>query len=142
MFFWGSHWGHAMEAEDGDQGVADFVSDVDMGAGAPLWEASELPRDLGGDFMSLRAVASTHIPKELRTCTPVALLHAALFKDHPELNLSPNLPKRRLTQKGLPDAYLVKILGRLQADVDEALVPWGASWKRRRNAYYEYGLDC
>ena len=79
-----------------------------------------------------------------KTCALALLLFcdAALFKDHPELNLSPNLPKRRLTQKGLPDAYLVKILGRLQADVDEALLPWGASWKRRRNAYYEYGLDC
>ena len=143
MFVWGSDWDDAMQAEQGGEEAVELVSDAEMGEGAPRWEASELPRDLGADLMPLpAAVAQRHIPKDIRTCTPAALLHAGLLKDHPQLNFPPNLPKRRLTQKGVPDADLGKILGRLQADVNEELLPWRASWKGRRNAYHEYELDC
>ena len=141
MFVWGNDWGEAMEAEDGDQGVVDFVAEVDMGAGAPQWEVSELPRDLGADLLPLPTVLPVHMPKDVPTCTPDAMLQAALLKDHPELNFPPNMPKRRATKKGLPDAYLGKILGLLQEDLKASLLPWQASWKWRRNAYHEYELD-
>ena len=140
MFVWGGDWGDDMDEDDGDQGAANNAVDVEMDAGAPVFEASELPRDLGADLVPL-PVTSAPLPKEVSACTPAALLHAALLKDHPQLNFANNLPKVRQKRKGMPDSYIGEILSRLQADVSATLRPWQACWQLRCSAYHEYVLD-
>ena len=141
MFVWGGSWDEAMEAEDGDDGHADWDIDADIDAGGPCFEASELPRELGADLVPL-PLAARQAPKDVSSCTPAAILHAALIKDHPELNFPPDLRRCRLKGKSMPDGYLGEILARLQADVNATLRPWQASWQLRRNAFHEYVLDC
>ena len=54
------------------------------------------------------ASTSKHSPNDLPSCTSAAILHAALFKDHPTLNFPSNMPRRRLMTRAR------EILGRLQ----------------------------
>ena len=141
MFFLHRATDEVEESEFGDPEFEEHGLEVEDGAEAPVWEASDLPRDLASDLLPLQ-VAARPSPKDVPSCTPRAILPEALVKDHPEINFPPSMPRRRLKEKGMPDAVLGQILGRLQEDVNGALEPWQASWKLRRNAYHEYELDA
>ena len=106
------------------------------------WVAAETPRELTEDLLPIRGHAAVTPPLTLAECTPAALLPWALLKDHPELNFPAVATQRRRTRgKRFPDGEIGLLLARLQHDSTVSLLPWKATWQRRRTAYHEYVLD-
>ena len=79
MFYWGRATDEVLESEFGDPEFEEHGLEVEDGAEAPVWEASDLPRDLASDLLPLQ-VAARQSPKDVPSCTPSEILPAAFSK--------------------------------------------------------------